>query len=191
MRTLSISPAQMFISRASSARPRAVQREEYEVQLSSAILFLLIYLSTEIEVLEKKPCGKRAGVAIWCWTPLRRWHDGLARDSWDGNHHLGPPSLTRTNVLGDVSHVSLLSFARVREDLVLRPLVAGESVGPRFESSTYAQGSPKAGLYPIYSQEAVSLGTPSIQECSSCSLCSSSDRRWLEPLLSSVEHSPR
>ena len=57
--------------------------------------------------------------------------------------HLGPPSLTRTNVLGDVSHVSLLPFARVREDFVFRPLVAvavlltriaGESVGPRFES---------------------------------------------------------
>jgi hypothetical protein len=36
--------------------------------------------------------------------------------------HLEPPSLTRTNVLGDVSHVSLLPFARVREDSVLRPL---------------------------------------------------------------------
>ena len=150
-------------------------------------------MSTEIEVLGE-PLWKTRGVAIGCWTPVRRWHDGLAGDSWDGNHPsrmAGAPSLSRTNVLGDVSHVSFLPFARVREDLVLRPLVAGESVGPRFESSTYAQGSPKAGLYPIYSQEAVSLGTPSIQECSSCSLCSSSDRRWLEPLLSSVEHSPR
>ena len=53
MRTLSISPAQMFISGASSARPRAVQREECEARLSSGILCLLIYLSTEIEVLEE------------------------------------------------------------------------------------------------------------------------------------------
>jgi hypothetical protein len=51
MRTFSISPAQMFISRASSARPRAVQREECEARLSTAILCSLSFLSTEIEVL--------------------------------------------------------------------------------------------------------------------------------------------